>query len=44
MLHNYFTTHVQTSEVWQQIRLLQVVSILTSDWVKLCWSHAINGS
>ena len=24
--------------------LLQVVSILTSDWLKLCWSNAIHGS
>ena len=30
--------------VWQQIRLLQVARILTSDWIKLRGSHAIQES
>lgn len=30
--------------VLQQIRLLQVASILTSDWITLRGSHAIHGS
>ena len=38
----HFTTTFKP--VLPQIRLLQVVRVLTSDWLKLPWSHAIHGT
>ena len=39
-----FTTQFQTSQSLQQIRLLRVARVQTSDWIQLRGSQAIQGS